>query len=133
MADEQSAFGKFIAAITSMFRNKQVDNSKTTQTAMHKFTEICAVLAMENITSTDGVIALSVQQVQAIEDALNASKQRETDLQAEVKALRKAPADSTTQVIDTEKHSAQQKEKSYAEQYVDSYNGARKLLAEIGQ
>ena len=135
MADEQSAFGKFIAAITSLFRKEDI-NKPTTQTltpTMHTFTEICAVLAMENITSTDGAITLSVQQVQAIEDALGSGKKREHDLQEEVKALRKAPADSTTQVIDTEKHGAQQEEKSYAEQYVDSYNGARQLLAEIGK
>lgn len=135
MADEQSAFGKFIAAITSLFRKEDI-NKPTTQTltpTMHTFSEICAVLAMENITSTDGVITLSVQQVQAIEDALGSGKKREHDLQEEVKALRKAPADSTTQVIDTEKHGAQQEEKSYAEQYVDSYNGARQLLAEIGK
>ena len=135
MADEQSAFGKFIAAITSLFRKEDI-NKPTTQTltpTMHTFSEICAVLAMENITSTDGVITLSVQQVQAIEDALGSGKKREHDLQEEVKALRKAPADSTTQVIDTEKHGARQEEKSYAEQYVDSYNGARQLLAEIGK
>lgn len=135
MADEQSAFGKFIAAITSLFRKEDI-NKPTTQTltpTMHTFTEICAVLSMENITSTDGAITLSVQQVQAIEDALGSGKKREHDLQEEVKALRKAPADSTTQVIDTEKHGAQQEEKSYAEQYVDSYNGARQLLAEIGK
>ncbi|WP_407401107.1 Clp protease ClpP [Sodaliphilus sp.] len=130
MADEQSAFGKFIAAITSLFRNKQEEYTPINiNTTMHKFSLLCAILEAESIAATDGAITITVAQAQAIEDALNAAKQREQSLENEITALRKAPADTTTQVVDAEKHTPQvHEEKSDAEMYVEAYNSATKLF-----
>ena len=130
MADEQSAFGKFIAAITSLFRNKQDENLPIiNNTTMHKFSLLCAILEIESIAATDGAITITVAQAQAVEDALNASKQREQSLENEITALRKAPADTTTQVVDGDKRDLpSHEEKSDAEMYVETYNSATKLF-----
>lgn len=130
MADEQSAFGKFITAITSMFRNKQDENTPIINNiTMHKFSLLCAILETESIAATDGAITITVAQAQAVEDALNASKQREQSLENEITALRKAPADTTTQVVDGDKHDLpSHEEKSDAEMYVETYNSATKLF-----
>lgn len=131
MADEQSAFGKFIAAITSLFRNKQAEEYTPiiNNTTMHKFSLLCAILEAESIAATDGVITITVAQAQAIEDTLIANKQREQSLENEITALRKAPADTTTQVVDGDKHDTHlHEEKSDAEMYVEAYNSASKLF-----
>lgn len=130
MADEQSALGKFLAAITSLFRNRQEEHKpQIHNTTMHKFTQLGAILATENIAATDGVITITVAQAQAIEDELTAAKQREQSLENEITALRKAPADTTTQVVDADKHDTHlHEEKSDAEMYVEAYNSASKLF-----
>lgn len=131
MADDQSAFGKFIAAITSLFRNKQAEEYTPiiNNTTMHKFSLLCAILEAESIAATDGVITITVAQAQAIEDTLIANKQREQSLENEITALRKAPADTTTQVVDGDKRDTHlHEEKSDAEMYVEAYNSASKLF-----
>jgi len=131
VSDKQSAFAKFLAAISSVFTNKEKTTPKTIITTMHTFRQVCAVLSAESLAATDGNITLTVEQIQKIEDELYNAKQRELALETELTALRKAPADSTTQVIDTEKHNAEPAEKNIAEKYCDTVNSARELFNKI--
>ena len=142
MADEQSAFGKFLAAIAEFFKpkaaaadvlenqeqesNPNIVEQHTPIITMHTFTNLCTLLSVENMAATDGKITLSVEQMQAIEDAVTAARQREQDLVAEVTQLREKPGEDTTTVVNNGK-SPQQEEKSDVEQFVDTVNSARSL------
>lgn len=131
MADEQSAFGKFITAITSLFKNRQSNtpNQQNPITTMHNFSNICEILSVENIADTDGNVSLSVEQVMKIEDGLCAAHSREAELAEQLDALRKAPADTTTQVVSSEANTpSATAEKSDAEIYCDTVNNARSLF-----
>ena len=76
-SDKESAFAKFIAALTSLFSAKaerQADNKPSTNpitTAMIKtYTFLSAILADKPLTVKDGAATVTVAQLDAIEDAL---------------------------------------------------------------
>ena len=140
VADTQSSFGKFLAAIAEFFKPKaapeenqekqeptrNIVEQNTPIVTMHTFTNLCALLSVENMAASDGMITLSVEQMQAIEDAVTAAAKREHDLKAEITQLREKPAEDTTAVVNSGKN-PQQEEKSEVEQFVDTVNSARSL------
>ena len=140
--EKDSAFSRFLAALTSLFYAKaerQADNKPSTNpitTAMNKtYTFICAVLGISAIALTDNKASLSDEQLSSIEDALaekdrlcNEQKQTIADLQAK---LDKAPAEPTSQVVEDNKPGAKSEPKNDVEQFVDTYNSAKKLFAEV--
>lgn len=76
-SDKESAFAKFIAALTSLFSAKaerQADNKPFTNpitTAMIKtYTFLSAIMADKPLTVKDGAATVTVAQLDAIEDAL---------------------------------------------------------------
>ena len=141
-ADKESAFAKFIAALTSLFSAKaerQADNKPSTNpitTAMIKtYTFLSAILADKPLTVKDGAATVTVAQLDAIEDALaekdrlcNEQKQTIADLQAK---LDKQPAEPTKQVVEDRKPGGDPAPKNDVEQFVDTYNSARALYNEV--
>ena len=141
-SDKESAFAKFIAALTSLFSAKaerQADNKPFTNpitTAMIKtYTFLSAILADKPLTVKDGEATVTVAQLDAIEDALaekdrlcNEQKQTIADLQAK---LDKQPAEPTKQVVEDRKPGGDPAPKNDVEQFVDSYNSARALYNEV--
>ncbi len=141
-SDKESAFAKFIAALTSLFSAKaerQADNKPSTNptnTAMIKtYTFLSAIMADKPLTVKDGAATVTVAQLDAIEDALaekdrlcNEQKQTIADLQAK---LDKQPAEPTKQVVEDSKPGAKSEPKNDVEQFVDTYNSAKKLFAEV--
>lgn len=141
-SDKESAFAKFIAALTSLFSAKaerQADNKPFTNpitTAMIKtYTFLSAILADKPLTVKDGAATVTVAQLDAIEDALaekdrlcNEQKQTIADLQAK---LDKQPAEATKQVVEDSKPDGDPTPKNDVEQFVDTYNSARALYNEV--
>ena len=141
-SDKESAFAKFIAALTSLFSAKaerQADNKPFTNpitTEMIKtYTFLSAILADKPLTVKDGAATVTVAQLDAIEDALaekdrlcKEQKQTIADLQAK---LDKQPAEPTKQVVEDRKPSGDPAPKNDVEQFVDTYNSARALYNEV--
>lgn len=140
-SDKESAFAKFIAALTSLFSAKaerQADNKPSTNptnTAMIKtYTFLSAIMADKPLTVKDGAATVTVAQLDAIEDALaekdrlcNEQKQTIADLQAK---LDKQPAEPTKQVVEDRKPGGDAP-RNDVEQFVDTYNSARALFDEV--
>ena len=140
--DKESAFAKFISALTSFFRpNATVTNTLTT--AMNKtYTFLCSVLGITAIELTDNKASLSDEQLSAIENHLaDLGKKVEdrdktiadkdatiADLQAK---LDKQPAEPTKQVVEDRKPGGDPAPKNDVEQFVDTYNSARALYNEV--
>ncbi len=130
--DKDSAFSRFLAALTSFF--KPLTNPITT--AMIKtYTFLSAILADKPLTVKDGAATVTVAQLDAIEDALaekdrlcNEQKQTIADLQAK---LAKTPAEPSKQVVEDNKPGGEPKPKNDVEQFVDTYNSAKALFAEV--
>ncbi len=131
-ADKESAFAKFIAALTSFFK----PSTNPITTAMIKtYTFLSAILADKPLTVKDGAATVTVAQLDAIEDALaekdrlcNEQKQTIADLQAK---LDKTPAEPSKQVVEDNKPGGEPTPKNDVEQFVDTYNSARALYDEV--
>lgn len=130
-SDKESAFAKFIAALTSFFK----PSTNPITTAMIKtYTFLSAILADKPLTVKDGAATVTVAQLDAIEDALaekdrlcNEQKQTIADLQAK---LAKTPAEPTKQVIDDNKP-GEPAPKNDVEAFVETFNSARALYNEV--
>jgi ATP-dependent protease ClpP protease subunit/regulator of replication initiation timing len=148
---EQSAFAKFLSALTQFLPNSkstELINSQT-KTPMKKIlTSVCAILSCEHLMSHDGKITLDDTQMDSIESAISADKQTINDLNAqiatlksekqtltdsnaqlqdEVNTLKQKPADTTVHVVN-DKHEEQPAEKTDAEQYFESRANAQSLF-----
>jgi len=133
--DKESAFAKFISALTSFFRpNATVTNTLTT--AMNKtYTFLCAVLGITALELTNNKASLSDEQLSAIENHLaDLGKKVEdrdktiADLQAKLAAK---PAVESKQVVEDNKPGGDPAPKNDVEQFVDTYNSARALYNEV--
>ena len=131
-ADKDSAFSRFLAALTSFFK----PSTNHITTAMNKtYTFLCAVLGISAIALTDNAASLSDEQLTALDnalkekdDALAAKDKTIADLQAKLAAK---PADESKQVVEDNKPSGAPGPKNDVEQFVDTYNSAKKLFAEV--
>ena len=88
---DQSAFAKFMNALTQCFSNSKHQETIHSQTfnPMKKiFTSICAILSCEHLMSIDGKITLANTQLDAIESAISADKQTINDLNAQIETLK---------------------------------------------
>lgn len=130
-SDKESAFAKFISALTSFFK----PSTNHITTAMNKtYTFLCAVLGISAIALTDNAASLSDEQLTALDnalkekdDALAAKDKTIADLQAKLAAK---PADESKQVVEDSKP-GDNAPKNDVEQYVDTYNSARALYNEV--
>lgn len=148
---EQSAFAKFMGALTQFFTatpKSQISNIKPQNPMKKIFTSICAILACEHLLSNDGKITLDDAQLDSIESAISADKQTINDLNAqiqtlktekqtlsdanaqlqnEVNTLKQKPGDTTAHVVN-DQHQQQNVEKTEAEQYFESRANAQSLF-----
>lgn len=131
-ADKDSAFSRFLAALTSFFK----PSTNPITTAMIKtYTFLSAILADKPLTVKDGAATVTTAQLDAIEDALaekdriyNEQKQNIADLQAKLAAK---PAEASSQVVEDNKPSGSAGPKNDVEQFVETYNSAKKLFDEV--
>lgn len=131
-ADKESAFARFLAALTSFFK----PSTNPITTAMIKtYTFLSAILADKPLTVKDGAATVTAAQLDAIEDALaekdricNEQKKTIADLQAKLAAK---PAEASSQVVEDNKPSGTAGPKNDVEQFVETYNSAKKLFDEV--
>ena len=131
-ADKESAFARFLAALTSFFK----PSTNPITTAMIKtYTFLSAILADKPLTVKDGAATVTAAQLDAIEAALaekdrlcNEQKQTIADLQAKLAAK---PAEASSQVVEDNKPSGSAGSKNDVEQFVETYNSAKKLFDEV--
>ena len=131
-ADKESAFARFLAALTSFFK----PSTNPITTAMIKtYTFLSAILADKPLTVKDGAATVTAAQLDAIEAALaekdrlcNEQKQTIADLQAKLAAK---PAEASSQVVEDNKPSGTAGPKNDVEQFVETYNSAKKLFDEV--
>lgn len=120
--DSGESFFHFFSRFTSLFANKPKS------AIMNKsYTSICSLLGVESVTLTDGSASLSDEQLTAINSALEMKAQVIADLEAQVAALKAAPAVSSTAVVDDSKVAVTTEQKNDFEQFCDNVNAARKL------
>lgn len=131
-SDKESAFAKFISALTSFFK----PSTNPISTAMIKtYAFLSAILADKPLTVKDGAATVTAAQLDAIEDALaekdricNEQKKTIADLQAKLAAK---PAEASSQVVEDNKPSGTAGPKNDVEQFVETYNSAKKLFDEV--
>ena len=131
-ADKESAFARFLAALTSFFK----PSTNPITTAMIKtYIFLSAILADKPLTVKDGAATVTAAQLDAIEAALaekdrlcNEQKQTIADLQAKLAAK---PAEASSQVVEDNKPSGSAGPKNDVEQFVETYNSAKKLFDEV--
>lgn len=104
--DKEGAFGRFLAAIASLFASKPahqpLNETNAHITIMSKqFPLLSAALGTEGIAVTDNVPSVSLADLTTIEAAIAERDRQIADLQGQVATLKQAPADSTTNVVDT--------------------------------
>lgn len=121
---------KLLASLSSLFATKPSD--KIIPTTMNKtFQFLCALLQAEALTSTDGNITLTDDQLQLVESRIATLEQQNSTMKDQIKEkdlqienLKKKPADDSGSVV-------VETEQSFADDYTNSLNEARKLFNQI--
>jgi hypothetical protein len=121
--DRNSPFAKFIASLSSLFKSEKSSNHSNTMKVT--VNNIGKILNVEELSADDNKVTLTVENLQAIENALDKQAKEIASLNERISALASAPADSSTAVIEDNKPSMT--EKSDVEEYFDTVNSARKL------
>ena len=117
--DRESAFGKFLSAITSIFKS-QTPNAMPSDTTTKTYSEEEYNALNQKLTDAN---ALTESQKKTIEDR----DKTIADLQAKLAAK---PVVEPKQVVEDSKPGEQQP-KNDVEQFVDTYNSARALFNEV--
>ncbi len=115
--DKTSPFARLMAALSSLFKSQSNSHNDTPTTMNLSLPFIASLLELEQVTATDNLVTLSLDQVNRIEAHV-------AELTTQVAELKAAPAASTQAVIDQQPTV----EKSPAEQYFDTVASARKLF-----
>lgn len=137
-AEKDSAFSRFLAALTSFFKPT---TNPITSAMIKTYTFLSAILADKPITVKDGTASVSIEQLDAIEEALAdkdrlCNEQKQTiedrdktiaDLQAK---LAKQPAEPTKQVVEDSKP-GDNAPKNDVEAFVEAFNSAKALYNEV--
>lgn len=131
-ADKDSAFTRFLAALTSFFK----PSTHPITSAMNKtYTFLCAVLGIPAIALTDNKATLSDEDLVKIDNALKEKDDLIASKDATIADLRakldKKPAEDTSAVVDDAKQSGKTDPKNDVEQFVDTCNSARALYNEV--
>ncbi len=122
--DAQSAFARFLSALTSFFKQPAIKSITSAMNKTYKF--LSAVLADKPLTVTDGMASVTKEQLDAIEASLADNDKTITDLKTSIEAKDKdladkqksiedlqskldaKPADTSSKVMESSKKSAQQ-------------------------
>ena len=153
-ADKETAFARFLAAISSLFKirteeHNHVTADKTstvdpaegandvqntnhtvitkTQALMNQFLPLLGkVLNIEGFAVGEEGSSLSLEQLKNVEAALSAKDQRIAELADELAAVKKSPADTSTAVIN-EGTSDKTQPQDEVQSYVETCNQAKAL------
>ena len=117
----------FFEKMAAIFQSK----SKPQLTMNKNYKSICALLSIESIALTDGKASLTDEQLTALDKALKMKLQVITDLEAQIAALKAAPAATTTAIVDDTKQDYKPSETSDFDNYCNKVNAARELYNEI--
>lgn len=127
--EKEGFFSKFLSSLSAFFATNST-SSNIINTMSKTFKLICALLHVEALTSNDGKITLSDDQMQAVEDHIAELEQQISNLSNQVKEkdsqienLKNKPADDTHTVVDDGK-----KDENFAGEYIKSLNEARKMF-----
>lgn len=124
--EKENPILSFFEKMAAIFQSK----SKPQLTMNKNYKSICALLSIESIALTDGKASLTDEQLTALDKALEMKLQVISDLEAQIAALKAAPAATSTAVVDDGKQ-AQATEKSDYEVFCDTVNAANKLYNEV--
>lgn len=124
--EKENPILSFFEKMAAIFQSK----SKPQLTMNKNYKSICALLAIESIALTDGKASLTDEQLTALDKALEMKLQVISDLEAQIAALKAAPAVTSTAVVDDGKQT-QAAEKSDYEVFCDTVNAANKLYNEV--
>lgn len=126
--EKENPILSFFEKMAAIFQSK----SKPQLTMNKNYKSICALLAIESIALTDGKASLTDEQLTALDKALEMKLQVITDLEAQIAALKAAPAATTTAIVDdTPQGYKPSEEKSDYELFCDTVNAAQKLYNEV--
>lgn len=100
---DSSPFGRFLASITSLFKN----NNNNISTAMNKsYSFICSLLDIKSVTLTDNVASLSDEQLTSIDNHFAELGKKIIDnektiaaLTAQIDLFKASPGDGSKQVV----------------------------------
>lgn len=131
-SDREGLFGKFLTAITSLFRT----SSNSISAAMIKtYHFLSAILADKPLTVKDGIATITTEQLDSIENHIADLSKKVEDRNATIAELQakldKQPAEPTKQVVEDSKPGGEPEPKNDVEQFVDTYNSARALYNEV--
>ena len=126
--EKENPILSFFEKMSAIFQSK----SKPQLTMNKNYKSICALLSIESIALTDGKASLTDEQLTALDKALEMKLQVITDLEAQIAALKAAPAVTTTAIVDdTPQGYKASEEKSDYELFCDTVNAANKLYNEV--
>ena len=136
-AKKKTALSKFITSVADLFRMEEdEDENQNTEKVMAKtFKNICALLTIEALVSSEGKYSLTEEQTEAIEAAMQEDKNKIDSLKKQIEALEnekktlnskietleKKPAEKTKQVVESKK------DENAVQDYVDTVNSAVSL------
>ncbi len=134
--DKESAFAKFITALTSFFK---LSNNPISNVMNKTYKFLAAILADNPLTVSNGSATISEEQLDSIETALadkerlcNEQKQTIEDRDKTIAELRakidKLPAAQSGQVVDTKKPDGEQKLENDTEAFIATGISATKLF-----
>jgi hypothetical protein len=126
--EKENPILSFFEKMAAIFQSK----SKPQLTMNKNYKSICALLSIDSIALTDGKASLTDEQLTALDKALEMKLQVITDLDAQIAALKAAPAATTTTIVDDTKQGYKPSdEKSDFELFCDTVNAAQKLYNEV--
>ena len=113
-ADKETAFARFLAAISSLFKTKNEDNDSVnhteitkTQTLMNQFLPLLGkVLNIEGFAVGEEGCTLTLEQLKSVEQSIGERDKRLAELADELNAVKQSPADTSTAVINDGKQDA---------------------------
>ena len=117
----------FFEKMAAIFQSK----SKPQLTMNKNYKSICALLSIESIALTDGKASLTDEQLTALDKSLEMKLQVISDLEAQIAALKAAPAVTSTTVVDDTKQDYKPSETSDFDNYCNKVNAARELYNEV--
>ena len=125
--EKENPILSFFEKMAVIFQSK----SKPQLTMNKNYKSICALLSIESIALTDGKASLTDEQLTALDKALEMKLQVISDLEAQIAALKAAPAVTSTTVVDDTKQDYKPSETSDFDNYCNKVNAARELYNEI--
>ena len=135
-ADKETAFARFLAAISSLFKNKNDDSVNhteitKTQAHMNQFLPLLGkALNIEGFAVGENGCSLTLEQLKSVEAALSARDQRIAELADELAAVKQSPGDTSTAVINEGKQDTPQPQDEVAS-FAQTCSSAQQLFNQL--